>query len=116
WSTGVPTGQGAFVFQRDYSDPSQQSPASSDKTRSVSSSDDPYTDNFSSAGSFDASPTIATVQPEDVVDLSVSVSIKPVSTRSGDRFGVSCRAIQGHAYAFLVGPRPAGHLDWSLEL
>ncbi|TMM10676.1 MAG: hypothetical protein E6G01_18215 [Actinobacteria bacterium] len=115
-TTADPTSQGALVFQGNYSDPSQQWPTSSDKTRSVSSSDDTYTVNFSSAGSFDASPTIATVQPEDLVDLSVSVSIKPVSTRSGDRFGVSCRAIQGHAYAFLVGPRSAGQLAWSIEL
>jgi hypothetical protein len=115
-SAGDPTTQGAVVFQGNFSDPSQQWPTSSDSTKSESTSGDTYTVQFNSGGSFDASPTISTVQPQDLVDVSVSVAATPVNARSGDRFGVFCRGIQGHSYAFLVGPQSSGQLAWSIQL
>lgn len=116
-STGNgPTTQGAVVFQGNFSDPSQQWPTSSDATIAESASGDTYTVQFISAGSFDAAPSIATVQPQDLVDVSTSVSVTPTNLRPGDTFGVFCRAIEGHAYAFLVGPRASGQLAWSIEL
>ncbi len=115
-TAGDPTTQGAVVFQGNFSDPSQQWPTSSDGNKSESASDDTYTVQLNSAGSFDASPTIATVQPQDLANVSVSVSTTPTSVRPNDRFGVFCRSLQQHSYAFFVGPSSSGKLAWSIQL
>ncbi len=111
-----PTTQGPVVFQGTFSDPSQQWPTSSDTTPSESVSGDTYTVQFNSAGSFNASPTISTVQPQDLINVSVSVAATPSNATSGDRFGVLCRSIQGHSYSFSVGPSSSGQLAWSIQL
>jgi hypothetical protein len=104
------------VYDGNFADPSQQWPTSSDPTRSASVSGDTYTVAFNSAGSLDASPTIATVQPQDLINVSVAVSVTPTGMRSGDTLGVFCRGIEGHSYAFLVGPESPGRLAWSIQL
>jgi hypothetical protein len=120
-STGVkaaandPTTQGPLVFQGNFSDPGQAWPTSSGPGRSESASDDTYTVAFSSAGGLDASPTIATVQPQDLINASVSVSVTSASTAPGDDLGVFCRGIQGHSYAFFFGPSSSGQLAWSIQ-
>jgi hypothetical protein len=111
-----PTTPGALVFQGNFSDPSQGWPTSSDVTRSEAASSDTYTVTFNSPSGFDASPTLATVQPQDLINVSVSVSITPMDAAPDDSFGVFCRGIQGHSYGFLVGPQPSGQLGWSIQL
>jgi hypothetical protein len=117
-SSGDPTTQGAMVFQGNFSDPSQEWPMSSGSNPSESASGDTYSVTFNSAGAFDASPTIATVQPQNLANVSVSVSVTPSNVRSGDRFGVMCRnnVSDPHSYAFFVGPQSSGQLAWSIQL
>lgn len=111
-----PTTQGALVFQGNFSDPAQQWPTSSDANRSESANDDTYTVQLNSAGNFSASPILATVLPQDLANVSVSVSANPSSVRPADMFGIFCRSAQGHSYAFLVGPKSSGQLAWSIQL
>ena len=115
-TAGDPTSAGAVVFQGNFSDPGQQWPTSSNATTSASTSGDSYTVHFNSAGRLDALSNIATVQPQDLTDVSVSVSVTPSSVRTGDAFGVLCRDVQRHAYAFVLGPTSSGHVSWSIDL
>ena len=115
-TAGSPTSSGAILFQGNFSDPAQQWPTSSDPNKSESANDDTYSVQLNAPGSLDATPVITTVQPQDLANVSVSVSTKPTGVRPGDRFGILCRSIAGHAYAFSVGPRSPGQLAWSIQL
>jgi hypothetical protein len=115
-TSGGPTTQGGLVFQGNFSAPDQQWPTSSNPTSSSSATGDTYTLQLKSPGTFDASPTIAAVQPQDLTNVSVSVSATPANVQGGDTFGVFCRSLEGHSYAFLVGPQSSGQLAWSIQL
>jgi hypothetical protein len=111
-----PTTPGAVLFQGNFSDPAQQWPILPNPTSSESVSGDNYTVQLNSAGSLDASPILATVQPQDLANVSVSVSTTPTSLRPGDKLGLLCRSSAGHSYAFVLGPRSAGQLAWTIQL
>jgi hypothetical protein len=115
-SSGAPTTQAAVLFQGNFSDPAQQWPISISPTASESVRGDTYTMRFNTAGSLDSFPTIATVQPQDLANVSVSVTTNPTSVRAGDRFGVVCRSLENHEYGLVVGPRSSGPLAWSIQL